>query len=110
MGDRNYRNHWYYNHRNYWCNYHWSNWYYNLRNHWHNYNRYHWHNNYRNHWHNNHWYYWYHNNWNNRHRNHNCRYNYYCSCNNHCINLYVANSYRKGTFKRRNAVRDVTLY
>merc|ERR1712099_234371 len=82
---------------NHWYNYHWNNWYYN-----------HWYNNNRDHWHDNHWYYRYDNHWynNNRHhwhdnnRNYSCGYNYcyHYSRNNHCLNLLVVNSYKKGTF------------
>merc|ERR1712113_985082 len=101
------------NHRNDRYNYHWNYWYYNLRNHWHNNHWYNRHNNIWNHWYNYHWNNWYYNHWynnnrdhwhnnnrNDRYRNYNCGYNYcyHYSRNNHCLNLLVVNSYRKGTF------------
>merc|ERR1712110_205035 len=91
------RNHWYYNHRNNRYNYHWNYWYYNNRDHWHDNHGYYW---YDNHWYNNNRHHWHNNNRNDRYRNYNCGYNYcyHYSRNNHCLNLFVVNSYRKGTF------------
>merc|ERR1712156_759804 len=86
----NQRYHWHHNHRynrhnnigNHWDNYHWNDnhWYYRYDNHWYNNNRHHWHDNNRN----------------DRYSSYNYCYHY--SRNNHCLNLFVVNSYRKGTF------------
>merc|ERR1712141_153170 len=89
--------HW--NHR---YNYHWNYWDRNYRNHWYYNFRYYRHDNY---WYDNNRNHWYYNNRNDRHRNHNCGNNYYCSCNNHCLNFYMSHIKDKCPFGKLTQYR-----